>query len=454
MDPDVAQQPGRTPRPIMVRLCGMMFLQYFVQGCYLPIISVYLQDALGFDAEQIGYVGAALAVGPLVAPFILGQLVDRHLATQHVLAVCHFAAGAVMLLLYTQSSAGLVVVLGTIYSILYVPSMMLTNALAFHHLANRDREFPLVRLWGTIGFIVPAWLIEFWWLKGVEGDELSTARGVALVLSGVVGLGMGVFSLTLPHTPPPKKDSGDYAPGRVVGLMRMRNFLVLVLVTFGVAIVHQFYFVWNSPYLRAILDVGGIAGAWEQRISSIGQISEIFVMAGLGVAVTVLGFKRTMIVGIVAYILRCVILGGASMMGDPFGLTMTLVCIGQALHGFCFGCFLAAGYMYVDRVAPVDLRGSMQTFYGTFVAAFGFFVGGLIGGWVGEWFTSVSGEETLRESIGVSSTAGLLKFTTEGIEQVRDWPAIWLTSALIGLICLIAFAVAFPRDRKPSEPTS
>ena len=243
-----------------------------------------------------------MAVGPLLAPFIIGQLVDRHLATQHVLAFCHLAGGAIMLCLYTQFSFWPVVILGTIYSTLYVPSMMLTNSLTFHHLKDRDREFPAIRLWGTIGFVVPAWLVELYFLAGLSGDELNSRRGIVLALAGLSGLFMGIYSLTLPHTPPKRDADSDLAPGKVVGLLRFRSFLVLVLVSFLVAIVHKFYFIWNSPYLKVILEQGGILGAWEQRISSIGQIFEVVVMAFLGFLVRRFGFKWTMLAGVTAYL--------------------------------------------------------------------------------------------------------------------------------------------------------
>ena len=137
-------------------------------------------------------------------------------------------------------------------------------------------------------------------------------RSVALALSGVVGLVMGLYCLLLPHTPPPGKESRDFAPAKVMGLLRFRNFLVLVLVTLAIAVVHKFYFVWNSPFIGAMLESGGVEEAWEQRISSIGQISEVAVMAGLGLAIVRIGFKRTMVIGIVAYVLRCLIFAGAS----------------------------------------------------------------------------------------------------------------------------------------------
>lgn len=448
--------PMLTPSPLKMRLYVMMFLQYFVQGCYLPIISVYLKDSLGFSPTQIGLFGSALAVGPLVAPFLIGPLVDRKFATEKVLSVCHVAGGVIMLLLYwiddivssEQAVFNSILVLGTLYSTLYVPSMMLTNSLSFHHLKDRDREFPLIRLWGTIGFIVPAWLVELVFLQGLEGQALNDRRGIVLLLAGIAGVLMGAYSLTLPQTPPSASDKKDMAIGKVFSLFRYRNFISLIAVSLLIAVVHKFFFVWNGPFLTAVLRQGGELGAWEGRISSIGQVFEVVVMAVLGFSIKRYGFKTTMIVGATAYMARCIIFAGAISLGGPFPFVMTLVCLGQALHGMCFGCFLAAAFIYVDRVAPADVRGSMQNFYGTFVLGVGFFLGGLFGGNFGDVFATPAGTETKRAEWGITATAGLEESEAkEGeVPKIYDWPGIWLTSAGIAGLALAGFALTFPKE--------
>ncbi|MEQ8790914.1 MAG: MFS transporter [Pirellulaceae bacterium] len=443
-----------TSASIRTRLCMMMFLQYFVQGCYLPIASVYVQDALGFSSFQLGLFGSALAIGPLFAPFILGQLVDRYFSTEHVLSASHLCGGLVMLALYLSSGFWPVIILGTLYSVLYVPSMMLSNSLAFHHLQRRDREFPIIRLFGTIGFVLPAWLIELWWLAGLEGQELNAARGIAFCFAGVAGLIMGVYSLTLPHTPPNRESRRQFAPLAVVDMLQVRHFAVLVSITFLISIVHKFYFVWNSPFLKDILREGGITGAFEQRISSIGQISEVLVMAGVGLMISRLGFKFTMLIGTLAYLARCLVLATAISIGEPFWLSMGLACFGQALHGLCFGCFLAVAFIFVDKVAPKDIRGSMQNVFGTFVIGLGFLVGGVLAGWVGDIFTTSEGGETIRQSMGIVETIGMVaQPPKDGVVKIRDWPGIWLACGALALLCVLGFAIFFPRGAGKEEAT-
>ncbi len=413
--------PERSSGLLLVRLALMMFLQYFVQGAYLPVASVYVQRSLGFSEKQVGLFIAALAVGPILAPFVVGQLVDRLFATERVMAVCHLAGGLLMLALYVQREVWPVIVLGTLYSILYVPTMMLANSLAFRHLKDRELEFPWVRLFGTLGFIAPAYLVEFWWLRGQIGDELQHARGIVFALSGLAGLAMAAYCLTLPHTPPQEHRVRKYAPGAVVAMLRRRDFLCLVVVSFFIAMAHQFVVAWNSPFLRDILDTGGW-GAYEQSLSSLGQICELAVLAALGLVLRHIGFKATMLLGALAYLGRCVLFALVFSLDPPFGGKLVLAGAGQALHGLCFGFFLAVGYMYVDRIAPEDIRGSTQTLYGTFVLALGFFVGGLVGGVIGEWF-------------GAGREAG----------TIPDWTRIWLACAALCAACCVAFALWFPR---------
>jgi nucleoside transporter len=448
----------RTSLSVLIRLVAMMFLQYFVQGSYLPVASVYVQDTLGFSAQQVGYFGMALAIGPILAPFLFGQLVDRMFATERVLAFCHLAGGALLIALYYQTKAPIVIALGALYSVLYVPTMMLTNSLAFHHLKSTAREFPIVRLFGTIGFIVPAWWIELGWLTGLQGEELNARRGMVFLMAGFASLLLGAYCLSLPHTPPEPSKTRDFAPLAVLkAFFTRRNLLVLLVVSLLIGMAHQFYFSWNSPFLRDILRSGRWEEAAEGRIASIGQICEIVVMAGLGMAIARLGFKRVMIGGIAAYMLRCLIFAAVFAFDLPFAARLTLAGAGQALHGFCFGCFLAAAFMYIDGAVGKDLRGSMQTLYGTTILGLGFFVGSYFAGWVGDLFTTTiaasGGEAPLRDSLGIVSRAGMVEFLTKGdIEQLRDWPGIWLSCAVVALAALLIFAIAFPRKAPEDAP--
>jgi len=422
---------GTTPVSIRRRLAGMMFLQYFMQGAYLTILSVYVKDALHFTDEQIGWFISAMAVGPVLAPFVVGQLVDRMLPTERVLAGCHFLGGLIMLALFYQTKFIPVIVLGTIYSILYIPTMMLTNSMAFHHLRNRDQEFPMVRVWGTIGFIVPSWLISFYFLRGLTGDELSRRQGVAFIVSGIAGLVMAGYCFLLPHTPPTPRGSGNFAPGVVLRLLKRRDFAVLFAVSFFIAAVHNYFFVWNSPLVKQLLARNGWADR-TQAFTTIGQITEILVMALLAPMILKLGYKRTMIIGAIAYAVRCVAFAGAASTDLPFGTALAVAAFGQSLHGICFAFFMAAAFIYIDRQAPADVKGSLQTIYGVFVMGLGGVAGGVWGGRMGDRFSQslpgVGGTET----------------------KIYDWSPIWLWCAAVALLCAVAMAILFPSTASES----
>jgi nucleoside transporter len=413
----------RTPPAVKRKLCALMFLQYFVQGAYLTIVADYLVSALGFSEEQKGSFIAAISVGPILAPLFVGQLVDRWFATDRVLAVFHFIAGLLMLALYRQTEFGPVVALGTLYSVVYVPTTMLTNSLTFHHLRDGNREFPLVRVWGTIGFIVPAWLIEFYFLRGLQGAELDQARSIVFAVSGVGGIITSLFCFLLPYTPPSGEASGKFAPGVVFSLLKRREFAVLFGVSFFIAMAHQYYFNFNATLVKQVLTRGNHAD-WTARFMTISQIMEIGAMALLAPAVARLGFKRVMLIGASCYALRCVLLAGAATWDLSIVGAYVVAGAGQALHGFCFGFFLAAAFMYLDQASPPDIKGSMQTVYGVLVVGLGMVLGGVWGGWMGTRFTTGGGATT-----------------------VYQWSPIWLWCAVLAAVCTLVLAVAFPKSK-------
>lgn len=424
-----------TPPAVRRKLAGMMFLQYFMQGAYLPILSLYIKSGLGFSDSQVGWVMAAIGIGPVLAPFIVGQLVDRMFPTERVLAVCHLLGGLVMLAIYTQSTFEPLIALATLYSVLYVPTTMLANSLAFHHLRSPDREFPMIRVWGTIGFIAPSWLMSFYFLKDLQGEALARGQSTTLIVAGIAGLVMAGYALLLPHTPATLRGSGKFAPGVVVELGKRRDFAVLFVVTFFIAMVHSYFFVWNGPQLEEFFGRHG----WGQRtnaFTTIGQITEIVAMALLAPSILKLGYKRTMIIGALAYALRCVAFSQVSSPELPVGAAVALATFGQALHGFCFAFFMAAAFIYVDRAAPSDVKGSLQTIYGVFIMGIGLAAGSVWGGRMGNLFS-----QSLTDAAGKTV-------------KVYEWSPIWLWCAALAVACAVALAIFFPRATQSATADS
>jgi predicted MFS family arabinose efflux permease len=330
----------------------MLFLQYFVQGAYFSVASLYLLNYLHFTATQVGIFGSAAAFGAVLAPVIAGQVADRYVSTERFLALSHFLGGIIMLLIWRQTTPVVVLALTFVYSLLYVPTMSLTNTMCFRNLRNREQEFPILRSCGTIGFIAAQWLFEVVRLAPLKDEpaQLLAARGDAFFLSGAAGVLLAAYCLTLPRTPPIQSGVTKFAPVEAIRLLADRGFLVLFVISLPIAIVHSYHFVWVAPYLAQDT---GIADEWIGRVTTVGQIFEILVLALLGLGLKRMGFKWTLTLGISAYVLRNLIFAAAP--------PVPIVVAAQALHGFCFACFFATAFMLVDRLAPQDARASVQT---------------------------------------------------------------------------------------------
>lgn len=372
--PELLESPAAPGRPLLgLRLSAMMFLQYAVWGAWLPILGRYLGGHLDFSGEQIGWiVGAAGAVGAIFAPFIAGQFADRHFAAERFLFVSMILGGAVQYLLAGMTTFTQWIALSCVYSIIYMPTIAISNSLAFSHLREPGRHFPAIRLWGTIGWIAVSWVFPMVWLQtdlkfvshapflaGDERPDVLARLADAMRLSGIVSVVYGLYCLTLPHTPP-KKSIEALAFAKAFGLLRKPGLAVVTLAALPISIIHTIYFI-QTPNFLPTLD--GMRTSDVQQAMSIGQFSEIFVLAALGFFVRRVGFRWLLTIGCLAYFLRFMIFS--------IGAPTPLVVASQALHGVCFACFYATAFIYVERVAPSDVRHSAQTVFGIILLGVG-----------------------------------------------------------------------------------
>jgi nucleoside transporter len=356
------------------RLSLMMFLQYACSGAWAPIISLYMNDQLKFTPREIGFVSVASAIGALVAPFVQGQIADRYFATEKALAISHLLSGVLCFIWAQQRAFEPFLAIAIVYAIIYVPTFALTNSICFRNVSDGKRDFPRIRVWGTIGWIAVCWFYSTFWLEGKkEPEELKTAYAGALQLSGAISFFLAGFSLLLPHTPPKKDAVEKNASLAALKMLKDPAFLVIFLISFPGLIIHSFFFVWAAPYLKSI----GITDAWVPRYLSIGQVSEIFLMLLVPFVLKRKGFKFTMALGLLAYALRY----AAFATGSPQWMVISSI----ALHGFCFGFFLAVVFIFVDHLAAPDIRASAQGLIGIIAFGIGPLVGGLFAGELGEW---------------------------------------------------------------------
>jgi len=406
MTPAHSAAPPRTPSGLSFKLSLMMFLQYAIWGAWLPILYPFLMGHRGFTLEETGVCLAAGAVGAIFGPFLAGQLADRAFATEKILGVSHLLGAGLIFLIANAESFGLFAVLSVVYGFVYAPTIALTNSLAFAHIADRDRDFGPIRLWGTIGWIVASILVGQYLLRyhtpadaapeAVEAAQ-NAGRIFAFHLSAVLGAVMGVFCFFLPHTPPSDEGGQPMAFAEALSEVRAQPLLTLFLVAVPISMVHQFFFVYASQFVTEIQNAAGSAGAdrFAETINAIfgvgggglmtiGQISEIAVLALIPVVAKALGRKWLLAIGILAYALRMAIFAYAP--------SLVPVLFGLSLHGLCFGCFIFVAFMVVDEQTTPDVRASAQNLFNLVIVGIGIIVGSYFAtGVVGRWATMEDG---------------------------------------------------------------
>jgi nucleoside transporter len=404
---------------VKIRLGAMMFLQYAIWGAWAPVLSAYLQNNLGFSGVQLGIIFSLLPLATIVSPFIGGQFADRYFPSQRVIAVLQLIGGVVLILIANITNFTAMMWVMLLYCLIYAPTLALTNSIAFVNLKNSEKEFGAIRVWGTIGWIAAGWLLAGWRAVAKSSDGIAM-KGDTLLLAGIFSLIMGVLSFGLPHTPPNKEGTKPWAFLEALKMFKDRRFAVFAGISFVVATELQFYYVLTSPFLTS--SAIGVSQKYVSAVMTIGQFAEIFVMAFmLSWAIKKFGIGRTMTLGILAWPIRYIIF----VIGTPSWLVIASL----ALHGFCYVFFFTAAYIYVDNIAPKDIRHSAQGLIATIILGFGNFFGSLFCGWIQKLFTA--------EAVDAAGNA---------IKTI-NWRGTFLVPTALTLLCLILFVVFF-REKK------
>lgn len=384
-----------------------MLLEYMVWGAWYPDFSAYLGSVLRFSDGQVGNIYALLPIGCMVAPFFAGQIADRYLATDKLLAVLHLAGAVPLLMMASGGGYGNIWGWMIVWAMLYAPTLALTNSICFHHMPEAETEFSLVRVWGTIGWIVSGVLLGIVlreWLPALLGrfggfDGMWLAGGLSVIL--------GAYCLTLPHTPPAKKGDNPLAFLDAFKLVKDREFAIFLGLAFVVATELMFYFILTGPFLYAIGLPAGQAPAWM----AIAQAAEIVTMIFLPWMLKNWGIRGTMAVGILAWPVRYAVFA----LGGPLWLVLASL----TLHGICYVCFFTASYIYVNQVAGPEIRASAQA-----LIAFVLLGAGLV---VGSWF------------------AGFVADSFPG-----DYTKIFSVPLVLTIVCAVIFVAMFRPRKSPA----
>jgi nucleoside transporter len=395
--------------PMRGRLSLMMFLQYFIWGAWYVTLGTWLGESLRFSGEQIGIVAGTTAVGAIVSPFFIGLIADRLFATQKVIAALHFLGAVLLFFASAQSSFGYVYVLVLLYAVCYMPTLALTNSLAFRQMNDPTLEFGLIRVLGTGGWIVAGLLI---------GSLRLEATAAPMRLAAASSLLMAIYSLTLPNTPPlaaSKKFSlRDIFPTETFHLFRKRSFVVFALASFLICIPLQFYYAFTNLFLNEI----GIRNAAGKMTG--GQMSELFCMLLIPWFFRRLGVKYMLIAGMLAWTLRYVFFAYGNG-----GSGMWMLWTGILLHGICYDFFFVTGQIYVDQKSPPDLRAAAQGMITLITYGAGMLLGSWLSGRVVDLYAT-----TIASSV-----------------VTHEWRSIWMISAACSAVVLLLFFASFSNEK-------
>jgi len=396
---------------LKLNLAVFMFLQYFIWGAYYVSMGSYFAKTLAWRGDQIGAAYGAFAIGAMIAPFFVGLIADRYFASEKLLFILGILGGGVMFALARVHDFGTFYPLLILYCATYVPTLALGNSLSLTHLADAKRDFPRIKTLSAVG-----------WIGG--GVTVSLLKGetspIQFYIAGAASIALGLFSLMLPHTPP-KKTGQNVSLGEVLGLdalalMKKPSFAIFIACMFLICVPLYFYFVNMNLYVTEL--------GWTYTAAkmSLAQVSDVIFLILLPVMLKGLGYKKTIAIGILAWVTRYFLLMGS--VNSLFAQT-SMIFAAILLHGVCYDFLFIAGQLYVDDEANERIRGAAQGFIAFILWGVGNFVGSTLAG-------KAQAAYTLDSSIGTIA---------------HDWRSIWMFPAWGAVAVLIVFLVFF-RDLK------
>ena len=396
---------------INVRLSAMMFLQFFVWGAWYTTIAVYMTNqGMGTLTHWPFTVNPVAAIA---APFFVGLVADRYFSTERIFGLLHLIGGLLLLAVpRTAGNPGLFITLLLLYNLCYMPTLGLSSSLAFHNIADQEKQFPRIRVWGTIGWIVAGLFISFGLRSFVTGAQ-PEQTSLPLNTAGIVSLLLAAYSFALPHTPPPAR--GQVVSARsIIGLdafkqLGSRAFYVFIISALLICIPLAAYYNFTQLYLEAA-HVRNIAAT-----QTLGQMSETLFMFAMPMLFVRWGVKRMLLAGMAAWVLRYVLFATAAP-----NAVYWMIALGILLHGICYDFFFVTGMIYVDKKSTTAIRGQAQGFFVFVTYGVGMLIGAQVAGNVYNRFLSGAAALTLEQ-----------------------WRTFWMLPAAFAAVVMIFFGLAF-----------
>ena len=395
------------------QLSLMMFMQFFVWGAWYGQMSKYMTDQLGASGDQVGSAYAAFSIAMIIAPFFVGMLADRYFQAQKVLGVLNILGAAILYVLTTITNADTFYWVMLLYCLTFAPTIALTASISMRNMSNPEKEFPAIRVFGTIAWIAVVNLVGF---MGV-GDKVTIFQ-ISMISAAV----LGVLSFMLPATPPTATGPSSFA--QIIGkdafvLFKDRSFLIFFFSSVLICIPLSFYYTWANPSLtdgfKAAFPSADPSTFRIENMMSLGQVSEVLFMLLLPLAYSKLGVKNILIIGLVAWIIRFAFFG----YGDA-ALSQWMLYAAILLHGVCYDFFFVSGMIYTDAKAGDKIKSQAQGLISLATYGLGMFIGSIVAGKVKDTYTT---------------------------DNVTNWLNVWLVPAGIAAVILVLFLLFF-KDNK------
>ena len=398
---------------IRLKLSIMMFLEFFIWGAWFVTLGTYLLQNLKTTGTQVGVAVLTQSIGAIVAPFIIGLIADRFFSAQKILGVLHLAGAFLLWRASTAADFSAFYPSILTYMILYMPTLALVNSISFRQMKNPQKEFAMIRVLGTLGWIIAG--VTIGWLNWEQSGNLGLTFKMAAAASAL----LGAFSFTLPATPPVKKE-GRSTVGEMLGLdairlLKNRSYLIFFLASIAICVPLSFYYGFTNPFLN---EVGMKSAA---GIQSLGQVSEVLFMLLIPVFFARLGVKNMLAIGMLAWVIRYVFFAYGNADTNYWMLIAGIV-----LHGICYDFFFVTGQIYTDNLAGEQSKSAAQGFITLATYGVGMLIGSLISGQI------VDAHKLDNE--------------------LHSWQAIWLIPAAIAGAVLVAFVLLFKDRNSAAQP--